>query len=277
VKPASKKYVLVAACVALLAAAFVAYHVWLRSNTSNEPAKITQISQWNKPMNHAKLSPDGHNVAFSSPVGGIAQVFLMLTSGGEPLQLTNDEGDKHVDAFSPDGKEVYYGKSLGRGEVWAVPTLGGAPRHVAVWKWSVDGSNPEKVANNCTSISDIDPGGQYLFGAISSGEKSGIYEVSISDRKCISLLPGVVTFNVTFARDGKSFLYAVASRGEVTIFRQPWRDGKIIGAPQVAFKVPFAFPLLYAGGNAYDFSKDLSTIVYARPGGHADLYLLSQK
>jgi hypothetical protein len=28
---------------------------------------------------------------------------------------------------------------------------------------------------------------------------------------------------------------------------------------------------------AYDFSKDLSTIVYARPGGRADLDLLSQK
>ncbi|MGA7225722.1 MAG: hypothetical protein WA673_03990 [Candidatus Acidiferrales bacterium] len=42
-------------------------------------------------------------------------------------------------------------------------------------------------------------------------------------------------------------------------------------------KVPFTFPLEYAGGNAYDFSRDLSTIVYARPGGHADLYLLNQK
>ena len=40
---------------------------------------------------------------------------------------------------------------------------------------------------------------------------------------------------------------------------------------------PFAFPLSYHNGNAYDFSRDLSTIVYARPGGHADLYLLSQK
>jgi hypothetical protein len=51
-----------------------------------------------------------------------------------------------------------------------------------------------------------------------------------------------------------------------------------VGRPQVALKVPFVFPLAYQGnGNAYDFSKDLSTIVYARPGGHADLYLLSQK
>lgn len=91
------------------------------------------------------------------------------------------------------------------------------------------------------------------------------------------MLPGVATYSVTFARDGKSFLYAVASRSDVTIYRQPWRDGKLIGASQVALKVPFTFPENYLGGNAYDFSKDLSTIVYARPGGNADLYLLSRK
>jgi hypothetical protein len=50
----------------------------------------------------------------------------------------------------------------------------------------------------------------------------------------------------------------------------------MIGAPQIALKVPFAFPLDHEG-NAYYFSKDLSSIVYARPGGNADLYLLTQK
>jgi serine/threonine protein kinase len=570
VKPARKKYIVVAACVALLALVFVAYHLWPRSNTPSGPAKITQISQWNKPMNGARISPDGHTVAFVSPVGGIAQVFLMLTSGGEPLQLTNDEGDKEVNTFSPDGKEIYYGRSLGRNEVWAVPALGGSPRRVAsvpyvipspdgafiyyvkpdtagvfraeksglnedlvynfkdsglifypilvypgghdllavgvqrgswkvrvvrislasheavdlgeispekpdpawaepgktllfsrtvngltniwkyslqdqsltqitfgtgpdswpmpdpagkglyfvngkssgfltayhvhskdstdilsedatqpaisrdgkrvmyitlpagrnhelwvsdldggnkvkiatgdqslstgtwapdnfhlsffdpgaaskvyivgadgsglrqlppiggapinpvwspdqktiyvsvrekggpiysIWKWNVDGSssNPEKFVDNYGAVFDADPSGQYLLGAVNSGEKVGIYELSISDRKCIPLLLGVATFGVTFSRDGKSFLYAVASRGEVTIYRQPWIDGKTIGVPQIALKVPFVFPLFYASGNAYDFSRDLSTIVYARPGGHADLYLLSQK
>ena len=64
-------------------------------------------------MNRARLSPDGHTVAFTSPVGGIPQVFLMLTSGGESLQLTNDEGDKYVDSFSPDGKEYYHCRSGG--------------------------------------------------------------------------------------------------------------------------------------------------------------------
>jgi Tol biopolymer transport system component/predicted Ser/Thr protein kinase len=570
---ARERYAVLAACVALLAAAFLAYRFWPRSNTAIGPAKITRISQWNKPMWNAKLSPDGHALAFGSNVGGIAQVFLMLTSGGEPLQLTDDEGDKGVNSFSSDGKEVYYQRNLGRDETWAVPALGGAPRPVVsasyavpspngkfiyyvksdragifraeksglneelvynsegtglhplplllfpddndllaagfessgiahkprfyrinlisheavdlgvdlgesgnggdvvwaepektvlfsrtvngltniwkyslkernltqitfgtgrdfspmpdpagkgiyyvnakssgfltayhvqsgvstdivsedasqpmisrdgkhvmyitfpapqknelwvsdidggnkvkvaigadmgtgtwapdnfhlsfeengggagskayivgadgsglrqlprtanfvsgsvwspdqktiyisgaggvdsmtnVWKWSVDGANPEKFVDNCGMMSDVDPGGQYLLGAVSGGEKTGVYEVAISERKCIPLLPGVVTVDMTFAPDGKSFLYAVLSRGEVTIFRQRWKDGKIIGAPQVAVKVPFTFLLNY-NGNGYDFSRDLSTIVYARPVRHADLYLLSQK
>jgi serine/threonine protein kinase len=568
---ARKQYIALAACVALLTAAFAAYHFWPRSNAPSGPGEISQISQWNKPMNEVRLSPDGHAVAFTSPAGGVAQVFLMLTSGGEPLQLTNDEGQKFVDNFSSDGKEIYYARRWGRDELWAVPTLGGAPRRVtpgyfavpspdgafiyysksdsagifrsgksglneelvsnpersglrfiplllfpgnndllaagvstgfgtivrfyrvnvtsheamdlgeievsdnpfdvawaergktvllsrrvngltniwkyslqdrrltqitfgtgpdfwpmpdpggkgiyyangrssgslaayrvqskestdivseeatqpiispdgkrvmyialpapqrrelwvsdidggnklklatgeslstgtwapdnfhlsffeggdiagnkgyivgadgsglrqlprtgdivlnlvwspdqksvyvssgekgetipAVWKWSVEGSNAEKLLDNCCTLWDADPGGQYLLGAVQSGERTGIYAVSVSDRRCTLLLPGAVTSGVTSARDGKSFMYAVATRGEVTIYRQPWKDGKTIGEPQVALKVPFVFSLTY-NGNAYDFSRDLSTIVYARPGGHADLYLLSQK
>jgi serine/threonine protein kinase/Tol biopolymer transport system component len=565
-----ERYALLGGCVALLAAGFAAYHFWPRSNPPNGPAKITQISQWNKPMNDARLSPDGHAVAFVSPIGGVAQVFLMLTSGGEPLQLTNDEGDKDVDNFSPDGKEIYYEKSLGRDEVWAVPTLGGVVRRVvaparhavpsqdgaflyyvktdsagifragksglneellykpestgqfiiplllfpggndilsaaspdfmqqqfrlykinvtshkvldlggvfgnafdvvwgeigksvlfsrdlngltniwkyslqdrnltqitfgpgpdqepmpdpagagmyfvngkasgfltayhahskesidivsenatqpiispdgkrvmyitfpakdrnelwvsnidggnkvklatgealwtgdwapdnfhlsfcetaagagaknyiiaadgsglrtlpftgvgpmnsvwspdqrsiyasggekagstpAVWKANVDGSNLEKFVDDCGVVDSADPGGKYLLDMVFEGEKMGIYQVSISDRKCTLLLPGVETLGPIFARDGKSFLYAVVSRGEVMIYRQLWREGKLFGAPQVALRVPFVFPLWYHT-NAYDFSRDLSTIVYARPGGQANLYLLSQK
>jgi serine/threonine protein kinase/Tol biopolymer transport system component len=569
----TKHYAVLAASVALLVAGFVAYRYWPRSNPPSIPTKITQISQWNKPMALARLSPDGHAVAFVSPVSGIQQVFLMLTTGGDPLQLTNDEGDKFVYNFSSDGKEIYYGKYVDYLESWAVPALGGAPRRVGpgtsvvpspdgssiyyakfgsagiyrseksglneeqvysaegnvfprlvfpggndllavvfpltfetkfrfyrinvtshegvdlgesdssgpdfsvvwaepgisvlfsrtvngltniwkyslkdrkltqvtfgtgpdtspmsepsgkgiyyvngkssgfltvyhvqskasrdisedatqpvispdgkrvmyitfpaaqrselwvsdidggsklkiaagedlgtgswaqdsfhlsfsesgasavtknyivgadasglrqlppmgksatvgtvwspdqksvyisgidktqaisittpdIWKWNVDGSNPEKFAEKCALATDADPGGKYLLGATALGEKTGIYEVSMSDRKCITLLPGVLTAGAYFAHDGKSFLYAVASRGEVTIYRQPWSDGKLIGAHQIALKVPIVFPLTYLNGFAYDFSRDLSTIVYARPGGHADLYLLSQK
>ena len=104
----------------------------------------------------------------------------------------------------------------------------------------------------------------------------GIYQLSLADAACTPLVQGVVTFGVVNGKDGKSFLYAIPSQQDVTIYRQGWQDGKSIGKPQVALKLPFAFPLV-SGGNAYDFSSDLATVIYARAGGHADIYLLSQK
>ena len=77
---ARKWYVILGACVVLLAAAFGAYHIWPHANTPSGAAKVTKISQWNKPMNDARLSPGGRAVAFVSPAGGVAQVFLMLAS-----------------------------------------------------------------------------------------------------------------------------------------------------------------------------------------------------
>jgi len=566
------KYLAATGVVAALAVVgFSAYHFGAGARTTSGPAKITQISHWDKPMDGAKLSPDGHTVAFDSPVAGVAQVFVMLATGGMPLQLTSDEADKNVTGFSPDGTEIYYERVFGRDESWSVPTLGGKPNRLvlghsvsaspdgsalyftkmrtravfranrtglgeeelfalraaahpiqrilpfpdgkrllvltadtvsaleifhayevdltgrtendlgevpgdvfqvnwdeagksvlfgrtvnglsniwkfglqdkalsqvtfgtgpdlwpmpdpagkglyivngksagmltaynpktkqavdisaenptqpamsrdgkrvmyitapsrdrnelwvsnidgsnkvrlapsgklatyswapdnfhlsfaseeagkptkvyvvgadgsglrtlnwsggsvqalvwsadqksvfmntfqgttatpdSIWKESAEGSEPEKLAQGCGFTFDASPDGQYLLSLIAGGERVGIYEFSLADRKCTSLLPGVLTFGLNFAPDGKSFLYAVPSRSDVTIYRQNWQPGKLVGQPQVALKLPFAFPLV-SGGNAYDFSRDLSTVVYARPGGHADLYLLSQK
>lgn len=570
----AKQYAVWTAALALLAIGFVAYRFWPRSNAPSGPAKVKQISQWNKPMRYARLSPDGHAVAFVSPIGGVAEVFLMLTSGGEPLQLTKDEGDKFVEGFSSDGRELYYRRSFGRDEIWAVPTLGGHPRRVVsasyivsspdgselyyvrsgssdifradrsgqneeavyhpaetnldflpllvfpgnsellaasrqgsstnfrfhrinltnhkgtdlgevsggevswlswdafdvvwgergktvlfsrtvdgltniwrydlqqrslmqvtfgagpdfspmpdpegngtyfvngksmgfltaydvrskkatdiasenatqpiispdgkrvmyvtllakdrnelwvsnidgtakvkiatgralwtgswsadgyrltfceteadssaknyvvaadgsglhqlphlgngpmnsvwspdqkslyvsgtekvssiatVWKVDADGSNAEKFVDHCGAVTDVDPRGKYLLAMIFGGEKMGIYDISLSDRKCAFLLPAT-TFGGRFAGDGKSFLYDIASRSEVTIYRQSWKGGRLIGQPLVALRIPFAYAQSY-DTNASDFSPDLSTIVFARPGGNADLYLLSQ-
>jgi sugar lactone lactonase YvrE len=189
---------------------------------------------------------------------------IIGADGSGLRQLPPIEGSLINTVWSPDQKSIY------------VSVAGKEGPEFNIWKWNVDASNAEKLADKCSYATDTDQNGHYLLGTIPWGKKTGIYEVSMSDGKCVPLLPDVLTNGVFFARNGKSFLYAVASRGDVTIYRQPWKDGKLIGASEVALKVPFAFPLDY-GGNAYDFTRDLSTIVYARPGGHADLYLLSQK
>ena len=558
------------AIAALGLVGFAAYHYGAGAKTASAPMKVTQISHWDKPMNLARLSPDGHTVAFVSPVGGISQVFVMLATGGEPLQLTSDEGDKYISSFSPDGTEIYYQRQSGRDESWMVPTLGGKPtrlvsghavtgsldgsgiyftrsgtravfrasvsglgeekvvemeatalpiarilpfpdgKHlllvmtdpvamldeshlydaelaskkvvaigqlpadalqlgwgepgksilfsrtvnglsniwkfaladksvtqvtfgtgpdlspmpdpagrgmyfvngksagiltaynaktkqavdiaaenatqpalsrdgkrvmyitapsrdrnelwvanvdgsnkvrlaggtqlstatwaadnlhltflseepgqpdkgyvvaadgsglrdlhwnggtiqqllwspdqktlyinsfekstkITIWKQSTDGSSgPEKLVYGCGFAFDVSSDGNYLITVVDTGEKIGILEYSLADKSCTSLIPGAVTFGVNFASDGKSFLYAVPGKTDVTVYRQNWQRGKAVSAPQVALKLPFAFPLS-AGGNAYDFTRDLSTVVYARPAGHADLYLISEK
>jgi serine/threonine protein kinase len=570
VKPAASggswKYILAALCaVILLGAAFAAYHFWPRGGAPSAIGQVKKISHWNKPMQDATLSPDGHTVAFGSPVGGTFQVFVMLTSGGDPLQLTSDEGDKEVAGFSSDGGEIFYERSLGNFEVWAVPTLGGVPRKVlegfapvpsfdgnslfylsresravlradksgvgaeqifkfdpadgdpiamlpypdgdallvatvrsvdgdkhlhkvsvsthtatdlgtvpgdvggvwdepgksllvihtvngltniwkynladrsltqvtsgagpdfspmpdpagkgfyyingkssgfltaynvrskqsvdiasetatqpsispdgkrvmyvtypeegraelwasdldgknrvkiatseqlgtgtwshdnrqinfvdnskepariyiaggdgsavrelpwnvayiassiwsiddqalyistlqppskiTTWKENIDGSGLREISGSCAFAGDVSPDGKYLIQFQPRGERAGICQLSLADNKCAALIPGALTFGTLFASDGKSILYAVASRGDMTVYRQPWLDGKLTGPVQVALKVPFAFSISF-GGNAYDFSRDLSTVVYSRPGGQHDLYFLSQK
>jgi hypothetical protein len=151
------------------------------------------------------------------------------------------------------------------------------PANGTTWKASVDGTNVEALVEGCGSyIADASPNGQYLLLNGHSGDKQGIYEFSIADRKCNVVVLGISAIIVKFSRDGKSLLYAVASRGETIIYRQSWQNGKLTGPAQAAVKLPFVFPEFYEG-NAYDFSRDLSTIVYARPSGQADLYLLTQK
>ena len=552
------------------AATYGVYHFLSRPNPPAPHTKITQISHWNKPMDTACLSPDGRTVAFTSPVAGIPQVFVMLSSGGKPLQLTDDEGDKVVDSFSFDGSEIYFNRVLGRDEVWAIPTLGGSARRLAsgvslvpsadgsslfylksnnqgifrapntglgeervysfdspqiiplsillfpdsndllvsaarptgdlstdevhlyrlnastrkaaklatlsghpedlvwgepgknlllsrtlngltnlwsynladrsltqitfgpgpdlrpmpyqagkgilyvngkgsgfltayhvrsklstdivsenatqpvispngkrlifikiidqneselwvsdidgsnqvrlatsgpslstlgwspdgsqtsfadtkagenrtflvgadgsglrqirgvegvvgfliwsadmktlyistskqgakptVWKADPDGTHVEHFLDDCCWVADASSDGKRLLGFWPSGDNLGIYQISIKDMKRILLVPGVATFGVHYSPDGNSALYPLASRGEVTFYRQALRDDNPIGKPQIALKLPFTFRLFYQG-NAFDFSPDLSTVVYARPGGQADLYLLSQ-
>jgi DNA-binding winged helix-turn-helix (wHTH) protein/Tol biopolymer transport system component len=544
--------------------ALVIVSAWLiRRQTPGEatgsPPKTTQISHWNKPMDWVRLSPDGHAVAFASPVNGFQQIFLMLTSGGEPLQLTTDPTDKVLTNFSTDGTEIYYG--VDTREAWAVPTLGGKPRRllsgdvgynvpeggslfytrnsyseifradksgtneellykaedpslqlavvavfpggkdliigywhvdsnpvgglaklnlatrqyvdlgpvlresqdvewdepgtsllfrrkvngitnvwkydlresratqltfgpgpdtwplrdpegrgiffvnwkssgflsayrvqskqtidivsqaanmpvispdgkrlayvinlsvredelwvsdvdgrnklrlatgeevgtgswasdnfhlcfakgkttyimgadggglrmldrpqqncvwspdqgslfvstqakqgiVGTWKWNlrVPGGTETKVADGCGAVMAADPSGRYLLSNYFPTSSGGINEISLADGKCTQLLSGVHTWTAVFARDGKSFMYAVNSPDGVTIYRQQWTNGKLVGAPSVALKTPVVFSGFL--GDSYDFPEDLSTIVYSRPENRADLYLLNQK
>lgn len=192
---------------AVLIAAFAlgAYFIAFRnSNHPAGPAEITRISNWDRLMNDAILSLDGRTVAFSSPVDGIDQVFVMLASGGQPLQLTQGDDNKAVVNFSSDGTELYFRRTLGNGEIWAVPTLGGTPRSLL------------------QGISVVpSPDGQFLYfekyvrDAIYRADKSG------GGQEALYRLPsGEYVTDVLPYPDGKAILLAVSAKpGHVSLGR----------------------------------------------------------
>lgn len=211
-------------------------------------------------------SPDDSRLAFFAEEPGKETKLYLSNPDGSGLQTLNWINAATVQAveWSADQKSVFING-------WQKGAKSGS-----IWRESVEGSEPEMLTEECGFAFEASPDGKYLLSLIAGGDKFGIYSFSLADRKCTPLVPGIVTFGLTIEKDGKSFLYALPGKKEVTIYRQKWEAGKAVGAPQVALVLPFAFPLV-AGGNAYDFSRDLTTVVYARPSGHADLYLLTQQ
>jgi serine/threonine protein kinase/Tol biopolymer transport system component len=211
------------------------------------------------------FTSDSSRFVFADRENGVQKIYIVRLDGTGLRQLPWSGASGGYGAASPDPSVVY---------------LGGQETDLAklsTWKAMADGSKVEKVADNCGAIWDTSPNGKYLLSSLNAGtEALGVSEFSLVENKCTAILPELNTLVVHFASDGKAILYLTASRSETTIYRQPWFEGKLTGPAQVAVKLPFAFRQGYAG-NAYDFSKDLSTIVYARPNGQADLYLLSQK
>jgi hypothetical protein len=116
----------------------------------------------------------------------------------------------------------------------------------AISSESVQGSPPEKVVENCGFTRDVAPGGQYVLSLIATGNKVGIYGYSRpirpARRWCRECLPSACSLPAT---------------------ENPFCSPHATMSPSIA---RVARP-----------EKWSATAVYARPGGDADLYLVSQR
>lgn len=105
-------------------------------------------------------SPDGRTIAFASDRYGNMDVFTVLADGTRSkwTQLTYNSANEIPEAFTPDGKEIYYSAAIqdpassalypsGRmTELYSVPVRGGAPRQILATparniSWAPDGKS----------------------------------------------------------------------------------------------------------------------------------------
>jgi len=211
-------------------------------------------------------SPDGSQLTYTNTAHDADENFVVNADGNHARKLPQSLNNSESIAWTRTGKDLFITGFQQQQSQFPVQT----------WRLSPDGSAAEFFAEGCGFVMDSSPDGKYLLASMMYGDQAGVFEFSVADKKCTTLVPNVVTFLPRFSADGKSVLYTVSTRGEVTLYRLPWADGKVAGTPQTVLKLPFAFAQRY-GGNAYDIARDLSKIVYARPGGQFDFYLLSQK
>ena len=143
------------------------------------------------------------------------------------------------------------------------------------WKADANGQNIEEfVASLIFSDSSLDD--MFLVGAGEFENNDGIGLFSTQDKKTKVIVEDINSLNIYFADGGKAILYTVAAPEEITFYSLPYENGKVTGTASVLRKIAPKFPLQYRG-NAFDFTRDLSTLVYARPTAQADVYLLSHK
>ena len=211
------------------------------------------------------FTSDDSEFVFSDTENEVQKAYIIRTDGTHLRQIPWSGAMVGYGAPSPDPMTVFVGGS--EKDLTKITT----------WKISGDGATVEKLMDDCGAVWDTSPDGKYLLSSLNAASQSiGISQYSIDEHKCTSLVPDLSSLIVRFSSDGKSILYLAASHGETTIYRLPWHDGKVGGAAEPAVKLPFAFRQGFSG-NAYDFSKDLSTVIYARPSGQADLYYLGHQ
>ncbi len=242
------------AALVLVIAGFVGYHFWPRAASNSAPAKITKISDWNRPIDSPILSPDGRTIAFTSSVDGYDQLFVMLTSGGQPLQLTKDEGNKRPLAFSADGNEILFGPSIGDFEIWAIPTLGGAPRRLGngavvtpsadgrslliatydhrILRADASGSNTEVLAtltaqdNIIQLLPSPDGKGLYIFCVAPGKYLVKKLEFGTPNPVVVGEIPDPVN-RTSWAEPGKSLYISRLVKGIVNIWEYSLADGSL--------------------------------------------------
>lgn len=86
---------------------------------------------------HARFSPDGQRIAFTSTVGNTQQIFIMNTDGTNVRQVTDDDNLNLSPAWSPDGRTLVFASFDGQQNITVGDTSAAAT--AAAGKLALDG------------------------------------------------------------------------------------------------------------------------------------------
>jgi Tol biopolymer transport system component/predicted Ser/Thr protein kinase len=215
------------------------------------------------------LSPDGKLVAFSwtGPNYGATKICVKQLDASEPLVLSHSDASHGSPAWSPDGRQVAYLRSVRQGlELVVVPALGGPERRIGepfggdlrfgmCWlpvankvvfsagdltAMAVDSGQRVRLSESPAGKSDaypaLSPDGRNLAFIRTSGiaeAPSAVISLHLDAKQAPDGPPKVVTSELqgvggmAWAPDGRSLIVSALSRGSHHLFRVQFPSGKI--------------------------------------------------
>jgi Tol biopolymer transport system component/C-terminal processing protease CtpA/Prc len=161
------------------------------------------ILQANNPlwMRYPSISPDGRQIAFSYK----GDIYTVLADGGEARPVVMHVNYDYMPIWSPDSKNIAFASNrYGNFDIFITPAKGGIPNRLTTF------------SGNETPYTFTPDGKQIVYGAkiqapaqsaaFPSGIMSELYKIPVSGGRPEQIL-AVPAENVSFASDGKSFVY----------------------------------------------------------------------
>ncbi|HVQ38319.1 MAG TPA: DPP IV N-terminal domain-containing protein, partial [Pyrinomonadaceae bacterium] len=267
--------------------------VWFAPNNLAESAvKVT--SGTNEGGNGLAIMPDG-KIIYTVFGPGTADLFVVNTDGTNPRQLTSNAALNAFPAVSPNGRFiVFVSTRTGSPHIWRMDSDGTNAKQLTsgiaevnpdispdsqwivyqginelgLWKISIDGGTPVKIADKLMSQAAISPDGKLIACRYREQDLSpfqlGLIDFATGQTvKTIDIPP--TDRNLDWTPDGRSVLYVDARSGVSNIWSQP------VDGSQPRQITNFKSDLVFA----FDLSNDGKQMVLSRGTISNDVVLIA--
>jgi serine/threonine protein kinase len=154
--------------------------------------KATPITTGTSRYFDLHVAPDD-KIVYASDASGVADIFEIAATGGEPRQLTFDGGRNYAPVVSPDNRYlVFHSNRAGVFQIWRADRDGSGPKQLtfsssestwpkfspdgkwiffhhfeprtlySIWRISIDGGTPEKVTEGASIRPAVSPDGKLI-------------------------------------------------------------------------------------------------------------------
>jgi tricorn protease len=219
---------------------------------------VTDAATEGRPL----YSPDGKSLAFTSTRGGSANIYVLDLASGALTRITYAEANEELDAWSADGKWLYFASAINdvgrQPDIFRVAATGGTPLEVSREQYvsefqaapSPDGQSIALMAKGFSN-------GQWWRNGSSHIDQSEIWVKGVVQGAGYRRLLDDSARHAwpMWTPDGATLYFMSDKSGAENLWRRPAAGGE--ATPVTDFKAGrVLFPAIAANGSAIVFERD---------------------